>query len=211
MKRVLLTVFIGSIAFAQAGFVAQPYGDQKVNDDGSITLAQGGIIKDNKHGFSIDAKYIEYKDGVFLRAKTAKLKNNTGQSLASPNINYVIANDRMDIAGALSYSDDNVSGLSATRAIAYPDAKKIVAFSVSGSSPTIKGNAAVFNDATNEAFLYGNYFYKSTDGKVTKERKGDAAMLLVNFSNKNRTTYQADAQIPAAVAKTYIDLINRSR
>jgi hypothetical protein len=206
VKRFLL-LFVSSLALAQAGFVAQPYGDQNVAEDGSVTLPQGGLIKDNKRGFSIDAKYIVYKDNVYLRARTAKLKNNTGQSLSSPNIDYIIANDRMDIAGSLSYSDENVTGLSATRAVAYPDAKRIVAWNVSAGNPTIKADAAVFDDASNQVFLLGNYFYKSTDGKTSKQRSGATAMLLVNFSNSKRTTYQEGTQIPVAVAKAYMDLI----
>jgi hypothetical protein len=209
MKRFFL-LFVSSLALAaQAGFVAQPYGDQIVADDGSVTLPQGGLIKDNKHGISIDAKYIEYKDNVYLRAKTAKLKNGTGQTLFSPNINYMIANDRMEIAGALTYSDENVTGLNASRAVAYPDAKRIVAWNISAGNPSIKADAAVFDDSNNQVFLYGNYFYKSTDGKTSKQRNGATAMLLVNFSNQNRTVYQEGSQIPSAVAKSYTDLIAR--
>ncbi len=208
MKRFALLLF-SSLALAQAGFVAQPYGDQIIGEDGGITLPQGGLIKDNKRGFSIDAKYIEYKDNVYLRAKNAKLKNNSGQSLSSPNINYTVATDRMDIAGALTYSDENVKGLNAARAVVYPDAKRIVAWNVAASSPTIKADAAVFDDGSNQVFLLGNYLYKSADGKTSKQRNGNTAMLLVNFSNKNRTTYQEGAQIAAASAKTYTDLIAR--
>lgn len=215
MKRFIAVLVISSIALggtgfivlAQAGFVAQPYGDQVIGTDGMVTLPQGGLIKDNKRGFSIDAKYIEYKDGVYLRAKNAKLKNNTGVALSSPNINYVLATDRMEIAGPLAYSDENVSGLSAARSVAYPDGKRVVAWSIAGSSPTIRAGAAVFNDANNEVFLLGNYLYKSTDGKISKQRNGDGAMLLVNFANRNRVTYLEGAQIPAATAKSYTDLI----
>ncbi len=206
VKRFLL-LFVSSLALAQAGFVAQPYGDQIIADDGSVTLPQGGLIKDNKRGFSIDAKYIEYKDNVYLRARTAKLKNNTGQTVSSPKINYIVASDRMEVDGALTYSDENLSGLNAARAIVYPDAKRVVAFNISASSPTIKADSAVFDDNKNEVFLLGNYLYKSTDNKTSKQRAGATAMLLVNFSNKNRTTYQEGVQIPAAIAKTYMDLI----
>jgi hypothetical protein len=217
MKRFSLSLlFVSSLALAQtgllalaaqAGFVAQPYGDQIVADDGSVTLPQGGIIKDNKSGISIDAKYIEYKDNVYLRARNAKLKNSTGQTLASPKIDYVIANDHMDIAGALTYSDENVKGLNAARAVAYPNAKRIVAWNISAGNPSIKADGAVFDDNNNQVFLYGNYFYKSTDGKTSKQRNGATAMLLVNFGNKNKITYQEGNQIPSSIAKSYTDLI----
>ncbi len=207
VKRFLL-VFVSSLALAaQAGFVAQPYGDQIVAEDGSVTLPQGGLVTDNKRGFSIDAKFIEYKDNVYLRARNAVLKNTNGQNLASANINYTLANDRMEINGAVAYSDNNVSGLKASRAVAYPDAKRIVAWGVSASSPSIKADAALFDNNNNSVFLLGNYFFKSSDGKTSKQRNGAGAMLLVSFANKNRATYQEGAQIPAGVAKLYMGLI----
>jgi hypothetical protein len=59
MKPLAFVLLISSMALAQAGFVTQPYGDQIVSNEGIVTLPQGGIVRDNKRGFSIDAKYIE--------------------------------------------------------------------------------------------------------------------------------------------------------
>jgi hypothetical protein len=210
MKPLAFILLISSVALAQAGFVTQPYGDQIVSNEGIVTLPQGGIVRDNKRGFSIDAKYIEYKDNAYLKARNAKLKNTSGQSLLSPAIDYVITDDRMNILGPLSYNDDNVSSLKATHAVAFIDAKSIVAFDITVSSPVIKANAIVFNDSKNEAFLLGNYYFKSNDGKI-KQRIGDNAMILLNFTNKNRITHQEGIQIPEKVAKIYTDLITKSR
>jgi hypothetical protein len=202
MKRFALVLF-GSLALAQAGFVAQPYGDQIVGNDGTVTLPQGGIVRDNKRGFSIDAKFIEYKDGVYLKAKTAKLKNNTGQSLSSPNINYTLADDRMEVAGSLSYSDENVSGATAAKAVAYPDGKRIVAWNIVATSPVVRANVAVFDDNRNEVFLMGNVYYKSKDGKTIKQANGENGMLLVNFSNQDKPVFSANELIPAASVNAY--------
>lgn len=206
MKRFLL-VFLGSLALAQAGFVAQPYGDQIVGNDGTVTLPQGGLIKDNKRGFSIDAKFIEYKDGVYLKARTAKLKNNTGQSLSSPSINYTLSDDRMEVAGSLNYADENVSGATAARAVAYPDGKRIVAWSINATAPVVRANVAVFDDNRNEVFLMGNVYYKSKDGKTVKQANGENGMLLVNFSNREKPTFAANELIPAASINAYKAII----
>jgi hypothetical protein len=210
MKRFAVVLFsslavtsAGFLALAQAGFVAQPYGDQIVGNDGTVTLPQGGLIKDNKRGFSIDAKFIEYKDGVYLKARTAKLKNNTGQTLSSPNINYTLADDRMEIAGSLNYSDENVSGATGSRAVAYPDGKRIVAWNIIATSPVVRAQVAVFNDNRNEVFLMGNVYYKSLDGKTIKQANGENGMLLVNFSNKDKPTFAANELIPTATVGTY--------
>jgi hypothetical protein len=206
MKRFAL-ILVGSLALAQAGFVAQPYGDQNVAADGTVTLPQGGLVKDNKRGFSIDAKFIEYKDGVYLKARSAKLKNNTGQSLSSPSISYTLADDRMEIGGSLNYSDENVSGATGSRAVAYPDGKRIVAWNITATSPVVRANVAVFDDNRNEVFLMGNVYYKSQDGKTVKQANGENGMLLVNFSNKDKTTFAANELIPAATAGAYKAII----
>ncbi len=210
MKRLTLVLLISSLALAQAGFVAKPYGNQSVNEDGSITLDQGGTIADNKRGFTIDAKYIQYKDNTFLRARTAKIKNNTGESLVTPNVDYNVPGDRMNIAGPLSYTDENVSKLLGARAVAFPDAKKIVAFNVNASSPTVKANAAVFDNAKDEACLVGNYVYKTKDGKTTKSNAQASAVLMVNFKNKDKPTFQALPSASSASAKACADLIAKA-
>ncbi|MFN3265774.1 MAG: hypothetical protein ACK41E_02940 [Deinococcales bacterium] len=206
MKRFLL-VFVGGIALAQAGFIAQPYGNQTVGSDGTVTLPEGGIIKDNKRGFSIDAKFVEYKDGAYLKARNAKLKNNTGQSLSSPSIYYTLSNDRMDIAGSLNYSDENVSGATAAKAVAYPDGKRVVAWNISATTPVVRANVAVFDDNRNEVFLMGNIYYKSKDGKTTKQAAGENGMLLVNFSNREKPTFAANELIPAISVNAYKAII----
>jgi hypothetical protein len=214
MKRFALLLFssltlaaVGFLALAQAGFVAQSYGDQLVGNDGTVTLPQGGLIRDNKRGFSIDAKFIEYKDGAYLKARNAKLKNNTGQSVSSPSINYTLSDDRMEIAGSLNYSDENVSGANGSKAVAYPDGKRIVAWNIAATSPVVRANVAVFDDNRNEVFLIGNVYYKSKDGKTVKQAGGENGMLLVNFANKDKPTFAANELIPAASVAAYKAII----
>jgi hypothetical protein len=206
MKRFAVLLF-SSLALAQAGFVAQPYGDQMVGNDGTVTLPKGGLIKDNKRGLSIDAKFIEYKDGVYLKARSAKIKNNTGQSVSSPSINYTLSNDRMEIDGSLNYADENVSGATGSKAVAYPDGKRIVAWNIAATSPVVRASVAVFDDNRNEVFLLGNVYYKSKDGKTVKQASGENGMLLVNFSNKDKPTFAANELIPAASVAAYKAII----
>jgi hypothetical protein len=199
------------LALAQAGFVAQPYGDQIVNADQSVTLPQGGVIRDNKRGFSIDAKFIQYKDNDFLKATDAKIKNNTGESISAKSVDYTIKNDRMSIAGPLSYADENVSGLTSQKAVAYPDAKRIVAFNVNATSPRLKANAAVFDNNRQEAFLYGNYEFKSKDGKTTGSNSRADASVVISFKNKDKPQLISSARVAPDVLKTYLSLVESSR
>jgi hypothetical protein len=197
-------------ALAQAGFVAQPYGDQTINADQSITLPQGGVIRDNKRGFSIDAKFIQYKDNDFLKATTAVIKNNTGQSINAASVDYSVKADRMAVTGPLQYTDKNVSGLTGSKAVVFPDAKKIVAFGVAAGSPVLRANVAVFDTARQEAFLYGNYQFKSRDGKTTGSNAAADATALITYSGDSAKVLRGSA-IPAATRSAYMALIERSR
>jgi hypothetical protein len=212
MKRVfaVLSGLTLSLALAQAGFVAQPYGDQVINADQSVTLPQGGVIRDNKRGFSIDAKFIQYKDNEFLKATDAKIKNNTGQSINAKSVDYTIKTDRMNIAGPLSYSDENVSGLNGQKAIAYPDAKRIVAFNVTAASPKLRANAAVFDSGRKQAFLYGNFEYVSSDGKSYRGNSAESA-LLVDYTNKDKPSFKQGKAISADAQGMFVKLIQQSR
>ncbi len=214
MRRFFLpftSSLILGVALAQAGFVAQPYGDQIVNNDQSVTLPQGGVIRDNKRGFSIDAKYIQYKDNEFLKATDAKIKNNTGESISSKSVDYTIKNDRMNIAGPLSYTDSNVKNLSGDRAVAYPDRKIIVAVGgLRSASPVFRADAAAFDQSRNQAFLYGNFEYTSGDGKTYKGNSGEAA-LLVDYTVKGKPSFKQGKAIPADVQASFVKLIQSSR
>jgi hypothetical protein len=200
-----------TLALAQAGFVAQPYGDQTVNADGSVTLPQGGVLRDNARGYSIDATFVQYKDNVYLRATNAKIKNNTGQSINAKSVDFNIPSDRMVIVGPLNYSDGNVTGLSASRAVVYVTGKKTVAFGVSATAPRLRANAAVFDNARDEVFLYGNYEFTSKDGKQRGSGAGADASVVINFSNANSPRIVSSKSIPAATLNAYLGLVNANR
>ena len=69
-----------TVVLAQADMSVQPYGDQIINGDNSQVLPSGGIVDDSKHGVKIDAKYIEFKAGEYVRAKTATIITKNGNS-----------------------------------------------------------------------------------------------------------------------------------
>ena len=217
MKR-LLTALLGlmltttvGLAVIQAGFVAQPYGDQIVNADASVTLPQGGVLRDNKRGYSIDATFIQYLDNQYMKATNAQIKTNAGQSIYSASVNYDVKADRMVIAGPLQFSDANVSGLRASSAVAFLQAKKTVAFGVSAVSPVFKANAVVFDDARKEVFLYGNYEFSSRDGKQKGSGGSATSSAIINFSVPGNPKILSSKAIPAGALSTYLALIAQSK
>ena len=217
MNRLLTVLFslmltsTAGLAVIQAGFVAQPYGDQIVNADSSVTLPQGGVLRDNKRGYSIDATFIQYLDNDYLKATNAKIKNNSGQFINSKSVNYDIKADRMVIAGPLEFSDGNVSGLRASNAVAYVQVKKTVAFNVTAASPNFKANAVVFDGARNEVFLYGNYEFSSKDGKQKGSGGSATSSAVINFATAGSPKILSSKAIPAASLSAYLALIAQSR
>jgi hypothetical protein len=210
LSSLMLTSTVG-LAVIQAGFVAQPYGDQIVNADSSVTLPQGGVLRDNQRGYSIDASFIQYLDNNYLKATNAKIKNNTGQSIQSKSVNYDIKADRMAIAGPLEFSDGNVSGLRAASAVAFVQAKKTVAFNVTANNPVFKANAVVFDGARNEVFLYGNYEFSSKDGKQKGSGGSASSSAIINFAAQGNPKIISSQAIPAGALNAYLALIAQSK
>lgn len=218
MKRLLialsslaLTSAATGLAVIQAGFVAQPYGDQIVNADSSVTLPQGGVLRDNKRGYSIDATFIQYLDNEYMKATNAKIKNNSGQSINSKSVNYDIKTDRMVINGPLEFSDANVSGLRAARAVAMPQSEKTIAFNVTAAVPVFKANAVVFDAGRKEVFLYGNYEFSSKDGKQKGSGGTASSSAVINFAVSGSPKIISSRAIPAGVLSAYLALIAQSK
>jgi hypothetical protein len=213
MKRLVLSsLMLLSVAFAQAQLSVKPYGNQQINPDGSQTLAQGGVVDDSKHGVKIDAKYLEFKPGEFVRAKTATIITKKGQKVSTPNLNYQIKSDRMEVAGPLKFSDEFVTGLTSGSAVVYPDADVMVGVGgVKASEPQLSANAMVVDGTRKEAFLYGNYKFKSTDGKIRLGNQGAQAGLLINFSVRDRPRVSSGADVPAASRSRFLELIKQSQ
>lgn len=210
LSSIMLTSTAG-LALIQAGFVAQPYGDSVVNADSSVTLPQGGVLRDNKRGYSIDASFIQYLDNDYLKATNAKIKNNSGQSINSKSVQYDIKTDRMVIAGPLEFSDANVSGVRASRAVAMLQAQKTVAFNVTASNPVFKANTVVFDGARKEVFLYGNYEFNSKDGKQKGSGGTSTSSAVINFAVSGSPKILSSKAIPAGVLSAYLALIAQSK
>jgi hypothetical protein len=217
MKRLLISSFalvttFVSVVLAQAQISVKPYGDQTMQADGSQILAQGGIVNDSKHGVIIDAKYLEFKPGEYVRATTATIKTKGGQNVRTAKLNYQIKADRMEIAGPLTLSDEFVTGLSSGSAVVFPDADVMVGIGgVQAASPQLSASAMVVDGARKEAFLYGNYKFKSQDGKIKLANQGAAAGLLINFTVRDRPRVTSGADVPAASRARFLQLIEGSK
>ncbi len=180
--------------------------EQTIDSDGNTILPKGGTITDNKHGYSIVASYMRFKDAEFLEAKNALLKNNSGQSIKSPSISHHFKEDKMILAGPLEFNNKEVQGLSAGRAVAFVDAGKLVALGgVRATSPAFAADSIVFDSKSKEALLVGNYSY----AKKGLQGKGAKAVLLVDFS-KNPDNPSITTKPDAKKLEAYLALIATS-
>lgn len=201
MKRALLTLSaLLGVAFAAdfAGFTIKPYGDQKLNlATGTTVLAAGGLASDAARGVSVDAKYIEYKEGDWLRARDAKLTTKDGGTLLGQSVDYQAKSGLLSATGNLQYNDKRVQGLSAKSISLDTKGRLAVATGgVNSESPAMSANTVVVDYANNRAVMFGNYKYSYNRTRLSSA-KADA-VLLVTWNAQGQpsaTTRPTDAQL----------------
>ncbi len=120
LSRLLLTaiLFLAVALGARfAAFSVEPFGTQRVNlDTGVTTLPQGGVLTDHENGLRLKAGYLEYKEGSFVRARSAELLSEKETFLAQ-SLEHDIPKQEARFKG-LTFSNPDFKGLKAERALA---------------------------------------------------------------------------------------------
>ena len=180
---------LSSVALAASfsGFSIKPYGDQTLDlPTGVTTLDKGGVVTDAEHGVTIDAQFMELKEGDFLKARDAKLRGNTVDGvLTATNLDYRVETGLLNATGTLTYSDKLVKNLKAKNGIL--DLKKqflVITGGVSSDSPAISGNTLLVDYDTRTAVLQGNYKYSFEGTKLSG--KTDKSILFVSWNAQGK-------------------------
>ena len=180
---------LSSVALAASfsGFSIKPYGDQTLDlPTGVTTLDKGGVVTDAEHGVTIDAQFMELKEGDFLKARDAKLRGNTVDGvLTATNLDYRVKTGLLSATGTLTYSDKLVKNLKAKTGIL--DLKKqflVITGGVSSDSPAISGNTLLVDYDTRTAVLQGNYKYSFEGTKLSG--KTDKSILFVSWNAQGK-------------------------
>ncbi len=198
MKRLLWLLPLLSLAIAArfAGFEVKPNGNSELDaTTGIYTLATGGTITDNKNGLSLVAKYIQYKDGDFIRAKTAHLKSKDGEFDAA-SLEYQQKPDTLKM-DSVRYSSKDLQGLTAQQGLLLGEDILVLKGQVRSNSPSLEAQTVVVDTAKNQALVLGSFIYK--DGAATlRGQKADSTLLLSFGGGKTR----ANTKVPS-------DLLNR--
>ncbi|AFZ68982.1 hypothetical protein Deipe_3552 [Deinococcus peraridilitoris DSM 19664] len=187
-----------SSAATFAGFSIKPYGDQKLNlQTGTTVLGKGGVASDAERGVSVDAKYIEFKEGDWLKARDAKLTTREGGTLLGQNVEYQAKSGILSASGNLQYGDARVQGLSA-RTISLDTTRKLAVAmgGVSSQKPAMSADNIVVDYANNRAVMFGNYQYSYNRTKLSSA-KADAVLLVTwnALGQPSASTKVSEAQI----------------
>ena len=190
MKRLVFsTLILSSVALATSfsGFSIKPYGDQTLDlPTGVTTLNKGGVVTDAEHGVTVDAQYVELKEGDFLRAREAKLRGTAVAGvLTATTLEYRVGTGMLTASGTLTYSDKLVKNLRAKTGTL--DLKKqflVITGGVSSDSPAISGNTLLVDYDTRTAVLQGNYKYSFEGIKLSG--KSDKSILFVSWNAEGK-------------------------
>jgi hypothetical protein len=201
----VLAVVSAALAVNFAGFSIKPYGDQNLDlTTGITTLPKGGVISDSERGFTVDAKWLRFKEGDFVEIKEGKIKYLTTGILNAISAHYDLKNNRFTVQGELTYSDALIKNLQAKDADL--DSTKqilLIKSGVSANDPKILADRLMVDYLNKAAVLQGNYTYTYKGARLSG--KGDKAMLWVTWNDKNEL--KASTKPTPEQLKPYLSLL----
>lgn len=198
MKRWLVALSLLSLALASrfAALEVKPTGNSDLDlGTGIYTLEAGGTITDNKSKLSLSAKYIQYKEGDFIKAKEATFKSKDGD-FGAATLEYQYAPDILRL-GKMRFSSEDFKGLTANQGVLYKEDILVLKGEVKSTDPLLETNTLIVDTSKNLALVLGTFVYKQGNASL-KGQKADSTLLL-NFSGGK---FLANTKVPA-------DILNR--
>lgn len=196
----ILLTFLSLMALASrfAGFEVRPRGNSELDvGTGIYTLPTGGTITDNQSGLVLEARYIQYKDGEFIRAQGATLKAREGDFSAN-SLEYLQKPDTLRMSG-VRFSSKEFKALSAQQGLLLGDNVLVLKGQVRSSEPALEASTLVVDTAKDLALVLGAFTFR--DGATTlRGNRPDSTLLLTVSGGKVR----ANTRVPA-------DVFNRLR
>ncbi len=196
MKRwwILLT-FLSLIALASrfAGFEVRPRGNSELDvGTGIYTLPTGGTISDNKSGLVLEARYIQYKDGEFIRAQGATLRAKEGDFSAS-SLEYLQKPDTLRMNG-VRFSSKEFKALTAQQGLLLGDNVLVLKGEVRSSEPVLEASTLIVDTTKDLALVLGAFTFR--DGATTlRGNRPDSTLLLTVSGGKVRAITRVPADV----------------
>jgi hypothetical protein len=197
MMRVFVLLFslLALFAVAQrfAALEVKPSGNADLDvATGIYTLLSGGSITDNRSKLSLVAKYIQYKDGDFIRAREANYQSPEGNFTATT-LEYLYGADTLRMTG-VQIASKELRGLKAQNGLLTKEDILVLKGQVSSSEPALEASTVVVDTTKNQALVLGNFSFRQ--GGSTLRGQAANATLLLNFAGGK---VQANTRVPAEV------------
>ena len=211
MRRALLLFVILLLAAEFAAISIEPYGDSVYDlASGVTTLPQGGVIHDNENNLSIDASFIEYKEGEYIRAKEAKMRTEEVHFTAVE-LEYLPAVDEARLDGGVSLETGDIKELRAQSGWIYlKDGVVVLAGGVTAAQPELSAALLVADYRQGEVLLIAPYKYKNADLGVTLSGKNPEKPLFLKFDAETGEV-SASSKVPAEVARRLLRYVDRAQ
>ena len=187
----LLAVFVVAQRFA--ALEVKPNGNADLDvATGIYTLLSGGSITDNRSKLSLVAKYIQYKDGDFIRAREANYQSPEGNFTAAT-LEYLYSPDTLRMSG-VQIASKELRGLKAQNGLLTKEDVLVLKGQVSSSEPALEASTVIVDTAKNQALVMGNFTFRQ-GGSTLRGQQANATLLL-NFAGGK---VQANTRVPAEV------------
>ena len=191
----IVLVFLGLFALASrfADLEVKPNGNSDLDiSTGIYTLLAGGTITDNRSKLTLVAKYIQYKDGDFIRAREANYRSPEG-SFGAATLEYLYIPDSLKMT-VVQIGSKELRGLKAQNALLTKEDILVLKGQVSSSEPTLEASTVIIDTQKNLALVLGNFSFKQ-GANTLRGQRADSSLLL-NFANGK---VQANTRVPPEV------------
>jgi len=211
MKRILLLFAVLLLAAEFAAISIEPYGDSVYDlASGVTTLPQGGVIHDNENNLSIDASFIEYKEGEYIKAKEAKMETEN-MHFAATEIEYLPAASEIRLYGGVYLEEANIKGLKAQGGWIYlKDGVIVFSGGVTAAEPEFSTELLVADYRRGEVLLMAPYEYKDAKLGVTLRGKDPKKPLYLKL-NSDSSNASTNSKVPTEVAKRLLGYIKQKQ
>ena len=198
LLRRLLPLALLLLAARFVGFSVEPAGNQEVDlATGITTLPQGGVLTDNQNGLKLTGKYIQYKEGSFIKAREARLDTGEAEFTAS-DLEYQVKGETVRLKG-MGYHSKDLKSVSAQAGLAFlNDEVVVVRGQVRSADPQLDAELMVVDTGRKQALLIGRFSYQDPKSKAILRGQRAEDMLLLTL--RQGSTPLFTSKVPAEVA-----------
>lgn len=202
-SRALFVIFFAlfsSLSLAQfAALTIKPNGPQKMDiATGITTLSQGGEVIDKQRGISLKASFIEYQDGVYIKAQTAQAEGFFGV-LNTPELYLDAAQNTIVATGGVTLSQGGLSLTANSLNLYLSQGITVLSGNVNNQAPSFQAAQLVIKIGAGYALLVSPFTYQDGPLNLSKAEAGSLLQLNQTKEADNSFTYSISTTLDEAV------------